>query len=352
MSARCIHFGVCGGCTLHDIPQTEYRAEKRGSVVRALTKQGLGDADVAEVVAVAGGSRRRAVFKIARKDGTTQVGFHALKSHSIVDMRECLVLTPALVMLAAHLRTLMNSLLGNGQHAEVHVTEADNGIDASFRANVQLKPALTAAFAKAAPGMGVIRIQWNGALAFENAAPTVRFGKADVKLPPECFLQPTRAGEAALLARVLAATKGAKAIADLFSGCGTFSLPLAERARVHAMEKDDTMLAALLAAAKATSGLKPVTTARRDLFKVPLNPVELSKFDTVTLDPPRAGAHAQAVQLAKSKIARIAYVSCDAGSFARDARILVDGGYRMGTVTPVDQFLWSEHIELVAAFSR
>jgi 23S rRNA (uracil1939-C5)-methyltransferase len=217
---------------------------------------------------------------------------------------------------------------------------------------VQLKPSLIAALAKAAPGMNVIRILWNGALAFESAAPLVRLGKADVKLPAETFLQPTRDGEEVLLSHVLDATMGAKSIADLFSGCGTFSLPLAERAKVHAVEKDEPMLAALLAAAKATPGLKPVTIAKRDLFKVPLNPAELNKFDAVTLDPPRAGAHAQALQLAKSKVMRISYVSCDSGSFARDAKILVEGGYRMGGVTPVDQFPWSEHIELVAAFAR
>jgi len=217
---------------------------------------------------------------------------------------------------------------------------------------VQMKPAVTQAFANAAPLMGVLRVLWNGALAYESAAPEVRFGAATVKLPPECFLQPTRAGEAALTKRVLAATKGARSVADLFSGCGTFSLPLAAQARVQAVEKDDAMLAALLSAAKASSGLKPVTIARRDLFKVPLSAAELRKFDAVMLDPPRAGAQAQCLQLAKSTVARIAYVSCDAQSFARDARILVDGGYFMEPVTPVDQFLWSEHIELVGAFAR
>ena len=352
MSARCIHFGVCGGCILQDLPQRDYYERKRGDVIRALTTNGLGNAPVAEVVAVSRGTRRRAVFKIVKKEGAVAVGFHALKSHAVVDMHECLVLAPALVRLVAHLRDLMGKLLANGQHAEAHATEADNGIDLSIRANVQMKPALTQAFAKAAPAMGVVRVLWNGALAYESAAPEVRFGTATVKLPPESFLQPTRAGEDALTRRVLAATKGAKSVADLFSGCGTFSLPLAAQARVQAVEKDDAMLAALLSAAKASSGLKPVTVARRDLFKLPLSAGELSKFEAVTLDPPRAGARAQCLQLAKSKVARVAYVSCDAGSFARDARILVDGGYRLESITPVDQFLWSEHIELVGAFAR
>jgi len=348
---RCIHFGVCGGCTLQDIDQTAYRAHKREAVVRALTKQRL-NADVAELISVPPATRRRAVFKIARRQGATEIGFHALRSHAIVDMRECLVLTPRLVRLASRLRPLLNTLLANGQSAEAHVTEAGNGIDIAFRANVQMKPAIAAAFATWAPETGTIRVTWNGALAFENAVPSVRFGTANVKLPPHSFLQPTEEGEAALRAHVLAAMKGAKSIADLFAGCGTFALPLAAHARVHAVEKEETMLAALLAAARATPGLRPVTTAQRDLFKVPLNVSELGQFDAVTLDPPRAGAEKQAVQLAMSKVGRVAYISCNTESFARDARILVDGGYVMGTVTPVDQFLWSEHIELVTAFAH
>jgi len=351
VNRRCIHFGVCGGCTLQDIDETEYRERKRETVVRVLTKMKL-NADVAEVVTVPPATRRRAVFKIVKQGGVTKLGFHALKSHTIVDMRECLVLTPPLVRLASRLRPLLNSLLTNGQSAEAHVTQASNGIDVAFRANVQMKRALASAFAEWAPGTGTIRVSWNGALAFESAVPTVRFGTAVVKLPPHSFLQPTEAGEAVLQAHVLAALKGLKSIADLFSGLGTFALPLAAHARVHAVEKEPDMLAALLAAAKATPGLKPVTIAQRDLFKVPLNVNELSQFDAVTLDPPRAGAEKQVLQLAKSKVARIAYVSCNPQSFARDARILVDGGYAMGTITPVDQFLWSEHIELVTAFAR
>lgn len=352
MSERCIHFGVCGGCTLQDFREDAYRAMKREAVVRVLARHQLESADVADVVVVPPATRRRAVFKIAKRNGATSVGFHAQKSHSIVDMRQCLVLTPSLVRLVSYLRSLMNGLLVDGQHAEAHATEADNGIDIAFRASVQLKPALTRAFAEAAAGMHVIRVLWNGALAFESAVPKVRFGKADVELPAGSFLQPVRAGEETLLAYVRKVVNGAKSIVDLFSGCGTFSLPLADSARVHAVEKDRAMLAALLAAAKRTSGLKPVTVATRDLFEVPLQAVELDKFDAVTLDPPRAGAQAQAVQLARSNVTRVAYVSCDVASFARDARILVDGGFRIGTVTPVDQFLWSEHIELVAGFAR
>ncbi|MEI9992401.1 MAG: hypothetical protein WDM86_20490 [Rhizomicrobium sp.] len=351
MSALCRHFGVCGGCTLQDVPQAEYRAAKRDAVVRALAKQGV-EAEVGEIVEVPPQSRRRAVLNVARRGGRVEIGFHPLRSHDIVDMRECLVLTPALFALAAALRTAMPTLLADGQDAEARVTEADNGLDIAFRAQPKLTPDRIAALARAAPGLKAVRITWNAVMAFESAAPVVTLGKASVKLPPDTFLQPTHEGEAALVVRVREAVRGAKTIADFFSGCGTFSLPLAEGARVHAVEREQGMLDALAAAARATPGLKPVTTARRDLFKIPLGPAELAPFDAVVLDPPRAGAEAQARQLAAARVPRLAYVSCDAASFARDARILVDGGYRIGAVTPVDQFLWSSHIELVAAFAR
>jgi 23S rRNA (uracil1939-C5)-methyltransferase len=172
-----------------------------------------------------------------------------------------------------------------------------------------------------------------------------------VKLPLQAFLQSTREGEAALQARVRDTMGRAKAIADLFAGCGTFALPLAQIARVHAVEQDAPALAALAAAAKAP-GLKPVTTEVRDLFKLPLTALELKVYDAVVLDPPRAGAQGQAAMLAKSTVSSIAYVSCDAGSFARDAALLIAGGYRLGPVTPIDQFLWSSHIELVGSFQR
>jgi 23S rRNA (uracil1939-C5)-methyltransferase len=348
----CRHFGRCGGCTLQDLPESQYRARKRDAVASALKRAGLEHAEVAEPAAVPPRSRRRAVFKISRRSGVTEVGFYALKTHAIVDMQECLVLTPALFALTSRLRAAMNELLKDGQNAEAHVTEADNGIDVAFRAPLKLTSALTAALAQAAPQLKAVRIVWNGALAFESAAPTVQFGKAVVRLPPESFLQPTREGESVLRAHVVDAVGKAKSVADLFSGCGTFSLPLAERARVHAVEREPSMLDALLGAARAAQGLKPITTAKRDLFKLPLAAAELNRFDAVVLDPPRAGAEAQARALARSTVPRLAYISCDAHTFARDARILVDGGYRIATVLPVDQFLRSEHIELVAAFAR
>jgi 23S rRNA (uracil1939-C5)-methyltransferase len=188
-------------------------------------------------------------------------------------------------------------------------------------------------------------------MVFETVAPRVTLGGVSVVLPPGPFLQSTREGEAALQERVLGIAGKARAVADLFAGVGTFALPLAAKAKVHAVEQDQAALKALAQAAKSP-GLKPITTEARDLFKQPLTAVELAPYDAVVLDPPRAGAEAQARVLAKSRVPAIAYVSCDAASFARDAAILGAGGYRIGPVIPIDQFLWSSHIELVAGFVR
>jgi 23S rRNA (uracil1939-C5)-methyltransferase len=348
----CRHFGVCGGCSFQDMPDDAYRALKRSFVVDALAQHGLEGVEVDSVVEVKPATRRRAVFKIAKRGGEIRAGFHAAQSHAIVDMRECLVLTPRLFALAGQLRELFGALLNDGEDVEAHVTDTDTGPDIALRWSRKLTPAISANLARWAQTRKIARVTLNGNIATEFATPLVTFGKAHVALPPESFLQPTREGEVALRDRVLATVKNAKAVADLFAGCGTFTFPLAEKARVHAVEQDKPALAAIAATARATQGIKPITTEVRDLFKVPLSGDELKAYDAVVLDPPRAGAQAQAKALAASKVRRIAYVSCNAETFARDARILVDGGYKPGAVTPVDQFLWSSHIELVAGFAR
>jgi 23S rRNA (uracil1939-C5)-methyltransferase len=346
----CAHFGVCGGCVSQNVPDTDYRAAKRALVAEALAAAGLDGAVVDEVASVAQVTRRRAVFKLAKQDGVTCIGFHAARSHSIVDMRECLVLRPSIFKLAQELRVLLGAILAEQESAELHVTEADNGLDLAIAWKRRVSPALTALFARAAPGL--IRVTAKDETILEREAPFVRLGKAQVKIPPRAFLQASRDGEAALQARAVAALAGAKSIADLFAGLGTFSFALAEKARVHAVEQEAPALAALAAAARATSGLKPVTSEKRDLFKRPLTATELNRHDAVLLDPPRAGAQAQIREIAASKLRRVVYVSCDARSFARDARTLADAGFRPGPVTPIDQFLWSSHIELVGLFSR
>jgi 23S rRNA (uracil1939-C5)-methyltransferase len=349
-SALCSHFGTCGGCSLQDLPPADYAAGKRAAIQHVLMRAGV-NAEVLAPVIVPPNSRRRAVLKLAKSGGVIAIGFHAAQSHSIVDMHECLVLTPGIFDLLQELRTRLPPLLSEGEKAELHVTETATGFDLAFRSPRKLSSALTTAMAEALAGAGCVRVLFNNEIVLEDAAAAVSFGDVVVKLPPLAFLQPTAQGEAALQARVLGIVGKAKAVADLFAGCGTFALPLARKARVHAVEQDAPALAALAEAAKAPK-LKPVTTEVRDLFKLPLTPAELAPYEAVALDPPRAGAESQARALARSRVPVIAYVSCDPASFARDAAFLVAGGYRIGPVTPIDQFLWSSHIELVAGFVR
>lgn len=329
---------------------TDYAHGKRAAVQSALLKARV-NAEVLAPVIVPPRTRRRAVFKIKSLPEGLHIGFHAAKSHTVIDMHHCDVLTPDLFALVGNLRTRLEPLFGVGEAADLHVTQTDTGFDAHLKWRKGLTPALTAELSRALSGIGIARLTMGSEMVFETAVPTVTIGGVAVALPPNPFLQSTIEGEQALQAQVLKIVGKAKAIADLFSGVGTFALPLAKKAKVHAVEQDAPALAALAQAAKA-KGLKPVTTEARDLFKLPLTAVELAPYDAVVLDPPRAGAQAQAKVLAQSKPPVIAYVSCNADSFARDAAILIAGGYKIGPVTPVDQFLWSSHIELVGGFSR
>ena len=347
----CRHFPACGGCVAQDVPQTDYLAGKRAMVVAALEKAGV-EADVADVIPSPLHARRRAVLKIKSLPEGLHVGFHAAKSHTIVDMHQCDILTPGLFALVGELRRRLEPLFGTGEAAELHVTQCDNGVDATFRWSRTLTPSLVAQLSRALSGTGIIRLMLGKETVFETATPTVTLGSVAVTPPPHAFLQATREGEATLQAKVLELTAKAKSVADLFCGLGTFTFPLATKAKVHAVEGEKAQIDALSAAARHAKGIKPVTTEVRDLFKRPLTPLELNAFDAVVLDPPRAGAEAQVRALASSKIRRIAYVSCDAATFARDARILVDAGFTIGAVTPVDQFLFSSHIELTVGFTR
>jgi len=345
----CRHFLTCGGCAHQDIPDADYRTLKRRQVLDALARHGI-ETDVEDPVEVPPGTRRRTVLKAKKGEGAV-LGFHAARSHDIVDIMECRVLTPALAAILPGLRAMMAALLSPGEDAELRLTESDSGLDLGLRWKKPNDPPTLAALSRWAGKLGLIRISAHGETVVSLAKPMVRLGKAEVALPPEPFLQPTRPGEAALQEFVCRTLKGAKRVADLFCGCGTLSFPLAEQARVHAVEIEAAMLEALAAAAKATPGLKPVSTEKRNLFRRPLNETELNTYDAVSLDPPRAGALEQARMLARSKLARIAYVSCDAESFARDARILIDGGFTLKRVVPVDQFLWSSQIELAGEFA-
>lgn len=348
----CRHFGTCGGCALQHLDEQTYRTFKRGLVVHALAQRGIENPIINDPIVVAPKTRRRAALKAAKQNGDVKIGFNARASHAIVDMRECHVLTPGIFALTIKLRPLMHSLLREGEQAELHITEADNGFDLSLKMKRANAPAVVSQIAQRAQQMGIVRVTSGTEPLAEFEAPHLNVANADIRLPPECFLQATREAEHALQNIVLEAAGNARHIADLFCGIGTFSLPLGLRARVHAADADAAMIEALTTAARGVQGLKPFTPERRDLFRRPLVPTELNKFDTIVLDPPRAGAAAQIEQIAKSKAARVIYVSCNPASFARDARTLVDAGYRLGPVTSVDQFLWSAQLELAATFEK
>jgi len=344
----CAHFGVCGGCALQHWQSTPYRAWKRGLVVEALRQAGL-DAPVGELIDAHGDGRRRAVFHARRgTHDVLEVGFSAARAHRVVSIDRCPVLAKSLNGALPAAWALAEAINVTDKPLDIAITATDTGLDIDVRGSGPLKPALMGTLARIAAAHDLARLTRHGELIAQARAPTLRMGTATVTLPPAAFLQATAEGEAVLARLVLAACADAKYVADLFCGIGPFALRLAAGAHVLAADDDEAAVAALKRAASTAAGLKPVETATRDLFKDPLAAAELKKFDAVVFDPPRQGAVAQARALAASGVPLIVAVSCNRSTFARDMRILVDGGYRLAEITPVDQFRYSEHVEIVA----
>jgi 23S rRNA (uracil1939-C5)-methyltransferase len=349
-AASCRHFGRCGGCALQHVEQTAYLAWKRESVVTALKQRGFENPPVEDIRAVGSATRRRASFKVKRAGVGVLLGFYEPESRNLVDLAECPILVPPLAKLMAKLRENLAAILKPGDTAELLATEADNGIDLSLKLKRTRGPDILMTLGEMAARLNLARLSWNGEAVAVANAPELRVGKFRIALPPESFLQPTRAGERILQDLVRSEIGGASRMADLFSGCGTFTFILAETCAVHAADGDAAHIAALDAAARSAGAR--VTAEVRDLFRRPFAPEELSRFDAAVIDPPRPGAQAQASALARSGVPRILYVSCNPASFARDARLLCDGGYRLERVVPLDQFLWSPHVEIFAVFNR
>ncbi len=353
----CAHAGACGGCAFQDRALDGLATWKRAVVVDALARRGL-TPEVAPTLACAPRSRRRARFAAMRGKKGARLGFLRAQSHEIVDVEACLLVTPALLAAAPALRTLAGFAAPRARRIGITVVETDSGLDVSLEAANALEAGKAleldvreraAAWAAAA---AVARLSWNGEPVAERRPPILRIGRATVAPPPGAFLQPTREGEAALQRLVADALGAPRRVADLFAGCGTFALRLAERSEVLAVEGDPALVAALDRAWRGADGLKRVVSAPRDLFRRPLRAEELKGVDAVVFDPPRQGAEAQARALADYRGETIVGVSCDADSFARDAAILAEGGWRLRRVAPVDQFLWSRHVELVGVFRR
>jgi len=382
----CPHFGPCGGCTHQHVAEPIYRAWKRDRLVTALTRQGLDPAAVGDLVPGVPAARRRAVFAARRIGRRVVLGFNEAASHRIVDLDTCAVLDPAIVERLPALRDALVAVLADGEPADVAVTRLDDGLDVCLE--TERDPTLadlerlsrlaeTADLARLSHRRRAIRGGPPGPatpLAWRRPGRLAIAG-VPVSPPPGGFLQATPEAEAALADAVVAAVRAAVGtaagasgafgasgasggptvrVADLFCGIGTFALRLAslERVRVTAVDGHREAVDALSAAVDA-AGLRPrVETSRRDLARDPLSAGELAGFEAVVFDPPRAGAREQAAALAASPVPSIVAVSCNPASFARDARLLVDGGYALASAVPVDQFLWSPHLEIAAVFRR
>ena len=349
----CPYYGRCGGCAVQTLPPEAYSGWKRDLVVGALGRAGV-EAEVLELVDGHGEGRRRATFHARFGPGGSRpyLGFMEARSHRIVNLDVCPILAPAMVGAVAAARRLADVLTGAGKPLDILVTATDTGFDIDLRGLGTADDGQVQALIKTAETLGLARLSKHGDVLVEARAPTLRMGRADVVLPPGAFLQATRRGEEVLAERVLAGVGRVRRIADLFCGIGTFTLRLAERASVQAWDNDSKALAALARAAQATPGLRPVGAQTRDLFHRPLRAEEFAGVEAIVFDPPRAGAAAQVAQIARSEVATVVAVSCDPGTFARDAAALVAGGYRLDAVTPVDQFRYSAHVEIVALFTK
>jgi 23S rRNA (uracil1939-C5)-methyltransferase len=346
----CPHFGSCGGCSLQHWASDAYRGWKRSLVVAALGQAGI-DAPADDLIDAHGEGRRRVVLHARFDNSRLEVGFSMARAHTIVPIQACPVLAPSLQGALAAARALAASLRSIRKPLDIQVTATDAGLDIDLRGSGALTREAEAALTAAAASRRLARLTRHGHRVMQVYEPTIRMGRAAVTLPPGAFLQATQEGEEVLARLVGKHTNGASHILDLFAGVGPFALRLAETAQVHAVDSDARAIDALRNAAQAP-GLRPVTVETRDLFRLPLRVEELRRYDAVVFDPPRQGATAQTREIAASRVPRVVAVSCNPATFARDARTLIDSGYRLERVTPVDQFRYSAHVEVVGLFRR
>ncbi len=362
VTAPCRHFTQCGGCALQHLSDPFVADWKRQQIIDALAHRGLHDAPVRPTVTMPPASRRRAAFTAEYGAGGIQIGFHGRMSKRLVPISECTLLDKRIVQALPGLAQMLAPLLRAGQSARLLVTQTATGLDVDVQIGSDKKSEpnlrLRTLLAASADRLDLARLSWNGVILLERRKPQIIMGGTPVCPPPGAFLQASSEGEAALIALVLEAlgakTLGAKGarILDLFAGCGTFTFPVAPHARVHAVEGDRAMTEAIRQAANRMQGLKQIEASHRDLQRGPLSVDELAPYAAVIFDPPKAGARAQAEQIAASQVRKVIAVSCAPATFARDAKTLADAGFLLRWVAPVDQFRWSAEVELVALFER
>lgn len=348
----CPHFGSCGGCALQHAGDGFLAAWKRDLIDRALAARGIDGIEVAETITSPPASRRRITFGGRRTKKDVVIGFHAPASDQLVAIEECAVARPQIIGALPILERLIVAGASRKGEVKLVITTSEAGLDIAATGGKPMDGGLYGQLVAATAASDIARLTWDGEPVISRDPPTQTMGRARVVPPPGGFLQATEEGEAALVAAVRRAVGDAGSIADLFAGSGTFTLPLAERAEVLAIETQAEALEALDAGWRQAPDLKRVTTEVRDLFRRPLLARELDGTDAVVIDPPRQGARAQCEQIALSGVGRVAAVSCNPATFARDARILIDAGFALDWVQPVDQFRWNPHVELAAAFSR
>ena len=347
----CRHFPVCGGCQLQHLDDESYAGFITDRISGALATHGL-TTDIRTPLLSPPRTRRRAALQAEMTGGRVRIGFSESASHVLVDLEECWVLTPALFALVAPLRALLSKMMKPKRRVRLHLAEADQGPELLIEGIAAEGLAAAEAITAFAQRYGVARIAIDNGMGPENRwepePVTITLGDVPVPLPYAAFLQATREGEAALVDAVRLAIGNAGPVADLFAGLGTFALALP--GRVYAAEGARDPIGALKSAA-ALAG-RQIFADHRDLFRRPLTSEESSRFAAIILDPPRAGAREQVLQLAAATTPVIAYVSCNPGTFARDAEVLCQGGYKLDWIQPVGQFRWSTHVELAARFSR
>jgi 23S rRNA (uracil1939-C5)-methyltransferase len=352
----CRHFGpdsdACGGCSLQHLAAKPYNDFKRELVVDALKSKGL-TPEVLETVACAPGQRRRVVFSAKQTEKEFLLGFNRAETNHIISITECPIASPGIVARLDAVRAIGRALAIGSETFRIAVMETLSGLDIAAEGLKPLADKQRRQVTETVLALkGIARVSVNGETIIEPQKPLIDFGGVKVSPPPGGFVQATVEAEQAMADLVLKHVGKSKRVLDLFAGSGTFSLRLARVAKVHAAEGDDKSVKALDFAARNTQGLKPVTVEKRDLFRRPMIPAELKVFDAVVFDPPRAGAEVQVKELARSTVKKICAVSCNPLTLARDLRILVDAGWRIKSVTPIDQFLWSTHVEAVALLEK
>jgi len=347
----CTHYKGCGGCSMQHATQSFIKDWKSNVIKSCLSARGL-KTIIKPILTSKTNSRRRVTLHGMKTKKSVTVGFFKRNTHELISTPSCELVNPEILSAFSLFEEI--TLIGATRKSiiEISVTVSKAGLDLNILNGKKLENQSIMKITALCENFNIARITWNEDLLANFLNPTIEFQGIAITPPPNAFLQATEEGQEILIENAMLSVFNSDKVIDLFSGCGTFTLPAAKRSEVLAIDKTKSMLSAIEQAWRETSGLKKVTSRSQDLFKEPVGKEELNSFDSAIIDPPRVGAEAQSRELAQSNIKRISSVSCNPKTFSRDAKILVDSGFKLDWVQPIDQFLWSSHIELVAQFSR